>query len=217
MEPKSLEGIPRYLVASGILILLYSVGIAGILFQLHPDFILLTPLNLLISLGLILWLHEEWSVGFILFLAGTYFWGVLAEMIGVQTGIIFGDYQYGRVLGPKVFGTPLIIGVNWMMLVYACGIWVNQLAKGSHWVLKGILGALLLVGLDILIEPVAIRFGFWTWAAGWPPLRNYIGWFFVALPVQLLFARFFGARKNIAAQILFILQIVFFALLGLLA
>ncbi|MBR9922198.1 MAG: carotenoid biosynthesis protein [Bacteroidetes bacterium] len=217
MEVKLFRSENRPKTFSGILIILYFVGVVSLLTNLHPDFILLTPVNLLISLILILWNHKEWSTGFVVFLAGTWCWGFFAEMIGVQTGMIFGDYAYGVVLGPKVNGTPLMIGVNWMMLAYAGGICLNHIAPKMHWFFRGLGAALLLVGLDILIEPVAIAYGFWSWGDSIPPLQNYIGWFLVALPLQLVFARFFGESRNIVAMILFILQIAFFSILGLTA
>ena len=47
--------------------------------------------------------------------------GFLVEVIGVNYGIIFGNYTYGKVLGFKVLNVPLMIGVNWFFLSIACG------------------------------------------------------------------------------------------------
>jgi putative membrane protein len=72
------------------------------------------------------------------------------------------------------------------------------------------------VGLDLFIEPVAIAHGFWSWEGGAVPLRNYLGWFAVALPIQVFFARHFGGVKNKVAVALFIFQLGFFMALWLL-
>ena len=162
-----------------------------------------------------LWAHVPINNRLFVFVLIAYLWGFGAELIGVQTGLIFGDYHYGPVLGPKISGTPLMIGVNWILVSYSAGIAANYLAKNLPWWLKGILAAVLLVILDLLIEPVAIAYDFWSWEQGHPPVQNYIGWFLVALPLQLGFARYFGNQKNIVGLILFILQLVFFAILGL--
>ena len=42
---------------------------------------------------------------------------MLTEAIGVNTGLLFGTYEYGANLGFKIFGVPLIIGVNWTVLI----------------------------------------------------------------------------------------------------
>jgi bisanhydrobacterioruberin hydratase len=66
----------------------------------------------------------------------------------------------------------------------------------------------------MLIEPIAMKTDMWQWRNNVVPLQNYIGWFAVALPLQILFFKFIGGVKNIVAVALFILQFVFFALLN---
>ena len=197
-----------------VLAILYTVGVFGILLPIHEDFILLTPVNLLVSLALVLWFHPGWGQRTLAFLAVAYFTGFGAELFGVQTGILFGEYSYGRVLGPKLWGTPLMIGINWVMLGYSAGVIANRLAGSRHWLLRGLVAALLMVGLDVLIEPVAMHYGFWSWKGNEVPLRNYLGWFLVAFPLQCLFAYWLGRVQNKVAVALFILQIFFFLILG---
>ena len=197
-----------------ILLLLYTVGFLGIVLPIHRDFVLLTPVNLLVSLGLVLWNHERWEARTGWFIVLAYVLGFGAEVFGVQTGLLFGDYAYGRVLGPKLWGTPLMIGMNWVMLGYASGVTANRLLPGRHWLVRGTLAAVMMVALDVLIEPVAMRYGFWTWEGGVVPLRNYIGWFVVALPIECLFAAIQGNSRNKVAVALFILQFFFFLALG---
>jgi putative membrane protein len=199
-----------------ILAILYAVGIVGITLPLHPDFVLLTPLNLLVSTLLMLLRHPSWDRRTLLFLLIAYVVGFAAELFGVQTGLLFGDYTYGQVLGPKLWGTPLMIGVNWVLLAYAAGVLANTLLPGRHWLGRGLLAAVLMVGLDVLIEPVAIAYGFWWWEGGVVPLQNYLGWFLIALPLGVLFAVWQGHVRNKVAIALFILQVIFFAVLAVL-
>lgn len=199
-----------------ILVILYLVGILGVAMKLHPDFLLLTPINLLISLALALYHHPKWTRSFAFFLPIAWFWGFGAELFGVQTGLLFGDYTYGPVLGWKAWGTPLMIGVNWVMLAYCTGITANYLLGRRHWLWRGLLAALLMVLLDIFIEPVAIHYDFWSWANGQPPLQNYLGWFMVAFPLLAFFARIQTGIQNNAALVLLVLQYIFFIILSLL-
>jgi bisanhydrobacterioruberin hydratase len=193
----------------------YLAGVVGIAWPVHPDFVLLTPLSLLLSLGLALYFHPRWSPAMAWFLPLCYAVGFGAELFGVQTGLLFGDYAYGRVLGPKVWETPLMIGVNWILVSYTAGMAINAVAPGWRWPLRALAGSLLLVALDLFIEPVAIEYGFWSWEGGVPPLRNYLGWFAVALPLQAWFARHFEGQKNNVAAMLFIYQFLFFLVLSL--
>lgn len=203
-------------LAIGVLSILYLVGIVGITLPIHPDFVLLTPLNLLTSLFIMLIFHDNWNRSIIIFLVISYLVGFGAELFGVQTGLLFGDYEYGQVLGPKIWGTPLMIGVNWMILAYASGTIANTLLSNWHWLLRAVVAALLMVGLDVLIEPVAMRLGFWSWAGDAIPLQNYIGWFLVALPLLCIFTITLKSVRNKVAIALFILQFIFFLSLNIL-
>jgi putative membrane protein len=195
------------------LCIIYAVGITGILLPLHPDFILLTPLNLMISLVFMLWFHPQWSAKTWFFLAFSFFAGLAAEIFGVNTGLLFGTYSYGDVLGWKIWNTPLIIGVNWMLLSYSTGTTANVLFPKMHWIGRGIAAAIMMVVLDVLIEPAAIQLGFWSWPEGAPPLQNFLGWFGVALPILLIFAYSQGEIRNKVGVALLVLQFLFFAII----
>lgn len=201
--------------AISLLAMAYLAGVIGIRIPVHADFILLTPFNLLLSLVLALAFHSVWSSQLTTFLALSYVVGFGAELFGVQTGLLFGDYEYGKVLGPKIWGTPIMIGVNWMLVSYTIGMTVNAFGEKWSWPLRAVAGALLMVVLDLFIEPVAIKYAFWEWEGGVVPLRNYLGWFAVSLPLQAYFAYHFSGQKNKVAVALFIFQLLFFLFLAL--
>ena len=196
--------------AMSILIILYFVGCIGIGFSLHKDLILLTPINLFISFLVILWHHPNWKASTYSFLLTSFVTGFLIEIIGVRTGLIFGQYVYGDVLGPKLFETPVIMGVNWAMLTYSSGCFVNYFWERSHYILKALMSAALMVLLDILIEPIAIRLNFWNWENHMVPLQNYGAWFTVAFFLMLIFFKTEKFTQNKVAVCLFVLQFLFF-------
>ena len=114
-------------------------------------------------------------------------WGI--EVLGVHTGFPFGDYTYTTVLGPGAFGVPFVMVSAWLILL----AWARSLTapRGlSPWAVYG-LGALWLVGIDLVIDPLAGgALGHWTWvhpgAYHGIPLTNFAGWFgsaFVLLAV----------------------------------
>lgn len=205
--------ISKELIGIIVLSIVYLVGLTGILLPISSAFVSLTPINLLFSLGLVLVFHRDWTRNTALILCVSYAVGFLAEWFGVQTGLLFGNYHYGPVLGPQWQGTPFMIGINWAMLVYCSGVVSNKILPYQHWIIRGILAALLMVGLDVLIEPVAMELNFWQWAHNRVPFRNYLGWFLVALPLSLSFSRWQGNVRNNVAVALFIWQIIFFIVL----
>ena len=199
-----------------VLIVLYIVGVFGILIPFHSDFLLLTPLNLLISLALVLWNHPKWNTGIVIALILSWIVGFSIEHLGVSTGQIFGEYAYGPVLGYKLWNTPLMIGINWMLLIYCTSIGVNYFLPKSGWFLKSILAATLMVSLDVLIEPVAIHYDFWQWTEPEVPLQNYIGWWLLSFCLNSLFviSDDYNSRNKVALYLL-IIQFLFFWVIGL--
>jgi bisanhydrobacterioruberin hydratase len=193
----------------------YIAGIIGFLTPMVSWFKYLTGFhNILIVVGL--WIshpiinRSSWSK----FIIPIFIWGLLVEIIGVNTGLIFGNYSYGDVLGPKVFSTPLLIGVNWVLMTYFCGNVINRFFPDiNHPISFMVLGSILMTLYDILIEPFAIEYGLWQWEFITPPLHNYLGWFFVSLPAMYYFKRIFRNDINQAALILFVFQLIFFSIL----
>jgi putative membrane protein len=75
------------------------------------------------------------------------------------------------------------------------------------------MGSLLMVGLDILIEPVAIALDFWEWSEGSIPLKNYLGWFVISSILQILFHLLRFDKNNILAKYVIFVQAIFFIIL----
>ena len=48
------------------------------------------------------------------------------EVIGVQTGFPFGDYQYGTRLGTTLYDTPPMIGVLWLLTLMGTLYWADN-------------------------------------------------------------------------------------------
>jgi putative membrane protein len=160
-------------------------GIIGISQGMAEWFLPKTPFNLLMGAGLLLWNfppQRTWqgvAIWSIVFLGG-----MLAETLGVQYGLFFGAYHYGDNLGPSLFGVPLLIGINWMITTFLTA-YCSKLVFQDKWK-SAVLGAFLMLLLDVLIEPVAPLLGFWYWDAGFAPLQNYVTWFSLGLAFQLL-------------------------------
>ncbi len=199
-----------------LIIIFHLVGLIGFVNEPLVDvFKRLVPLHLLLMLGIILWNNLSWNKHFIQFTIIVYVGSFLVEMLGTNTGLIFGDYGYGNTLGYKLWNTPLMIGVNWFILVYSAGCALTRLKLHSQVVFAGI-GASILVLLDLLIEPVAMRFDYWQWSGNEIPLQNYLAWWMLSFIFMLIFNRLHFNKQNIVAVSLLIVQFLFFILLNLL-
>jgi uncharacterized membrane protein len=191
-----------------VLLLFHAIGVAGLVSPWSATFRLLTPFNLLLSFSILLAFHPKYTGKFWIFLLSCLAVGFGSEWVGIHTALIFGHYSYGTVLGPKLDEVPLMIGVNWFILAYMATDLSGRLKK-MPLVLKVILGAAIMTALDYLIEPVAIRLGFWYWHAGVIPWTNYLGWFLVSLPLQWIGHRTTSGNNPVAPW-LFIAMTFFF-------
>lgn len=195
------------------LLIFYSVGISGFLFPATRDlFLKLTPLAILLSFSALILFHQlpydrKTIVAFSSVFIGT--WCI--EAIGVATGSIFGNYTYGSGLGIKILNTPLLIGLNWLLLIYctSCITEGFDLAPG----LKVLIASLLMVVYDFIMENVALDLEMWSFEGGMPPVKNYVSWFLIAIIIHSAF-RLAGIKTiNRIAPFVFILQSLFFILL----
>ncbi|MFN4081061.1 MAG: carotenoid biosynthesis protein [Saprospiraceae bacterium] len=193
----------------------YLAGIIGIGLPIHPDFVRLTPFNLLLTTALALYFHPWRDAALQRFAVAAFAVGFGVEALGVNTGFPFGAYAYGEVLGFKVLGTPPLIGVNWLLTAYCVGAWVCRVLPASGAGLRAAVAAAAMTALDILIEPVAIRTGMWTWeGGGGVPPQNYIAWFVVGFGVCYLMFRLGAVRANRVAMAALGYQILFFTVLN---
>ncbi len=192
-----------------ILWVFHITAIIGITVGFFDFFIPKTPLNLLIALILLLLNFKINTTKTVVLLILFFCSGMLVEWVGVHNDILFGAYSYGANLGWKVDNVPLLIGVNWAILVFITGAIANRFAI-KRW-LKIIFGAFLMVVLDFMMEVSAPKFDFWTFEGGYAPVQNFITWFGVALLLHFIFQKTKVVGDAIFSGHLYACQFVFFA------
>ena len=197
-------------ISLGLIWLFHVSGIIGIIYSDASWFIKATPLNLMLSFILLL-LNIERSKKTLLLVLLCFFVGMLAEIIGVKYGFIFGKYTYGKALGPKFMEVPFMMGIVWCILVFITGF-IVQLFFETTWA-RIIVGIGLMLFLDLVMEPVAPILDFWTFESGLASFNNYIGWAVIAFPLQFTFHK---AKLHIDGSFafhLYFLQFLFFTIL----
>lgn len=197
-----------------ILVIFYTVGTVGLLLPEKKEYFLsLSFFNLTLSFVILILARKKNLFLFFIFLIICFIVGFSAELIGTRTGWLFGSYYYGNNLGYKIYGVPVVIGLNWGILIVTSASIAN-LFKFSK-TFKVILSVLLMILLDYLMEPVAIKSDFWHWKNETIPIYNYISWGLIALPLQIIYFKFKIVETNIVFNALFIILSMFFIILNL--
>jgi uncharacterized membrane protein len=121
--------------------------------------------------------------------------GLVAESVGVATGVPFGGYAYAGTLGPAVLGVPLVIPLAWTMMAWPAYLVGARLARGRA--ARVAVAALALASWDLFLDPQMVDAGHWRWSHPVPalpgvptvPLTNYAGWVGVAVLLMALLQR----------------------------
>lgn len=200
----------------GILVLFHIIGVVLMLTQENGAE--LSYLNLLLCSVLIILGEHSLRNTFISLLI-IYVGGYLIEYIGVHTGVLFGEYQYGNGLSTKFLDIPLIIGLNWFIIVVSSTsvariIKYPTLITQTPDLIIALIAGGLCTGMDFLIEPVAIKYDYWSWATETIPTFNYITWFGFASMFSFIYLKL-NSKINRVGQALFVIWVLFFTILNL--
>jgi uncharacterized membrane protein len=142
--------------------------------------------------------------------------GFLAEVLGVRYGLLFGGHYTYLDVDVACGGVPLIIPVFWVIFIYISYCMLNTflLFLGKKKPAResgGVPGMLLVIALDgilvviidVIMDPVMVKAGKWQWADGGTyhgvPLGNFLGWFVLAC-LTLLRGRASRPAWNTATQ-----------------
>ena len=198
-----------------IIWLVHISGFMGILFYDLDFFAGFTYVNLLL-MSIILFLNFKLESKYhILSILSIFLIGMVTESLGVNYGLIFGDYEYGNNLGFKLFGVPYLIGVNWIILTAISANVASFLTKNRSIVLTIIIGALLMLAMDFVMEPIAPKLDMWRFKNLIVPPSNYVGWLFVGLFTQTLYNLYFREKEIIVSTNLYLAFFLFFGCLNL--
>ncbi len=191
----------------------YIIGAAGVIINFtRPLFIILTPLALLLSsFILVVFQPSGFKLKHVLVYFIVFALSLGVEMYGVNTGIVFGSYVYGTGLGIKILGTPLLIGINWLLLIYLS----SSVIYDKKWpqVLKIFCGVLIMLVYDIILEQAAPILDMWHWQNGIIPLKNYAAWFIIAFVLHTIISAFKINTQNSMSRVILIMQVIFFVLI----
>lgn len=152
-----------------------------------------------------------------------FIYGLLLEIINTH---LSKSYYYGKDFLFQIYGIPLAIASGWAIVYYT----TRKISKKFQfkWYAAPFFMALIAVIFDMVLDPIAIRLGFWSWRISFgeewfgAPYDNLIGWmaviwtftFLINLSEQNLFSenisRAIKYSAVIISPILLSLQITVF-------
>ena len=198
-----------------IIWLVHVSGFMGMLFYDLVFFAGFTSVNLLL-MSIILFLNIKLDSKYhILSILSIFLIGMITESLGVNYGLIFGDYEYGNNLGLKLFGVPYLIGVNWIILTVISGNIASFITNNRSIVLTITIGALLMLAMDFVMEPIAPKLDMWRFKNLIVPSSNYVGWLFVGLFTQSIYNLYFTKKEISVSTNLYLAFFLFFSFLNL--
>lgn len=194
----------------GVIVLIYVIGLLGIV--LAPDwFVPMSVFSLLFTfvwMGIGEWTKRDYLLAVIIALLG---WAV--EYVGVYYHVPFGIYSYGTGLGFSIREIPLVIGLNWVIVTI--GSWSVVQWAFPQWRsnAKVVMSAILMTVLDVMIEPVAPHLDYWMFQLNWPPIENYLSWFWIGLFFSWLVSKWSLKMNTTLAMLIWFCQFFFFVIL----
>lgn len=164
--------------------LVANVDIGGAVTWVSAFFIML--LSLPSFYFLIRWKGVKWGLILIVFFA---IFPVIVEAIGITTGLPYGEFYYSDWIGFKIFGlVPWSVAFAFSPLIFGSLTISSKLVQ--DWRIQIILSALLLVLVDMVLDPAAVVLSIWVWLVPGPyygiPLSNYTGWFLTAVLASII-------------------------------
>lgn len=192
------------------LILVYVSGAIGFLFK-PAFFSAFTPFTLVFT-SFVFLIHQPINkLNYALSFITLALIGFVAEVIGVKTGITFGSYFYGNALGYKLLAVPIVISLNWALLINIGVLTASYVSKKP--LILATLSSVIITSVDVLIEQVASQMDFWHFTQGIAGIHNYMGWFIISFVAAWFLQKHLLKGDKKIALIILLLQVFFFGLI----
>jgi len=175
---------PQSKINSSFSFWIYIYFLAGAVWHLieftRPIVLDLTKYTLFISsLAVIFFSMHKKNLKLIFWILFIFILTIIIEIAGVNSGYIFGEYEYGEILGFKIFNVPLLIGLNWAIVIFGSQSLIDKFLNNNIF-LKSFLVSITAVLFDLVLEPTATKLNYWQWQSSSVPLRNYLSWFLIS-------------------------------------
>lgn len=215
-------------------ILLLQIIVFPIYFYSGPESVFKHILLTIPVIGTVL--HAAWTLGlsrgiFFLTLASSV--GFIFEVLGLTYGIVFGGSYYYNPGTYSLLGVPLTVIIYWAIFIYtgycitnSFLYWLNLKKpmvtknKLSKLVTLIILDGLIVVSIDLFMDPLMVAEGIWSWILGGGyfgvPLGNFLGWFIVSIiscGIYRIYEYYHPLTKTSIHQSVYFIPVIGYAML----
>ena len=174
-------------------------------------FLSLSPISLIFTFLIVVCSNIEVSYKSFATIIIIFFLSIISEIIGVNYGLLFGSYYYGENLGYSIYGVPLVIGLNWVVLTVSCGNIASYFFEKNKY-LSIFFGSLLMLILDVIMEQVSGNIDFWYFNDE-NLIFNYITWFILGACNQYFYQSLNYTKNLVISVNVYLSFIVFFLIL----
>ena len=188
-------------------------GFFGVLSDQKEFFLSTSPFAILISFILLILNYNFRQKGFFTALISIITIGFLVEFLGVNYDLFFGSYEYGNNLGYKIGGVPIIMSINWLVLIFLTGSFTEKIIPNSL-PLKVIFASLLMVFIDIFLEICAPKLDYWKFNEEVVPMSNYNSWFIISAICLYIYFRSIKDKEHKLSTNMLVIHLAFFGLLS---
>lgn len=169
------------IIVIGILCFLAIGAFFMVNVELPPWSHYLSGLNVVLFAVPTFWATRRWlgwrDASLLWIVLGVY--ALLIETSAIYTGFPYGHFAYSDLLGGKIFGlTPWTVFLAWTPLVIAAYAIARSFA--GNFIARIAIVAVVGTMFDLVLDPGAVRLGFWQYAGDGGfygvPLSNFLGW-----------------------------------------
>jgi len=144
----------------------------------------------------------------VLLLASLALYAICVEYIAVKTGLPYGEFQHFDKIGYRLFDTvPWTVPFAWSPLILAS--YALAFRKAQSLRARLFVSALILVGIDLLLDPGTVAQKFWlyshsgilnfpplSWRFYDVPLSNFLGWLLSGFFASFVFWKVLPQEKR---------------------
>ena len=160
--------------------------------------------------------------------------GLLMEIWGLKDGVIFGGNYVYKQNQLTLFSVPLSVVLYWAVFIYTGYCLVNSflvwfekkkpnIRQHNLWLVPLLIIAdgLVVVAIDLFMDPIQVYKGNWVWLEGGPyfeiPIGNFVGWFLVTIIVTGLFRyyEYFKPKEQEFDKSIYIIPVLGYGILSL--
>lgn len=157
-------------------------------------------------LGITYLLYRHLGRRWVALVAALGIWALVMELIGTSTWWPYGAFEYNHQLSREIAGlVPVTLWLIWPVLVLGIAAWVRHTFSLLNKQQRIIMGTLALVWLDLLLDPVHVAQGIWSYTDGgiWfdVPWTNYLWWIRTGSISMLITTIFLDIHKSLPSSL----------------